>query len=149
MKVMLRVVKGGFAPASKASEDALRKMGLKIGDNVLVDTKKPRNPQFFRMAHALGTMLADNIDKFTGMQYHDVLKALQREARVECDVSTVELGNNAVAEIVTPRSLSFESMGEERFRDFYQAICDYVAREYWQEMTQEQIEAMSDVMTNA
>ena len=146
-KVLVRVVKGGFIPASKAGEDALRSMGMKIGDEVMADIKKPRNPQFFRLAHALGKLVLDNVDGFTG-NYHDVIKRLQREAKVECDESTIELGENAVATIVKPRSLSFESMGEERFREAYQGMCDHVAKVYWPELSQEKIEEMAEVMTN-
>ena len=148
-KALMRVIKGGFAPASQAANDMLQSLSLKVGDDVMVDVKKPRNPQFFRLAHALGQMVIDNVEGFENCtNYHDALKRLQREAKIECDISTVELGKNAVAEIVTPRSMSFESMGEDRFREVYQGMCNHVAQNYWPEMTPEKIEQMAEVMIN-
>jgi len=147
-KIMMRVGKGCFVPASKASEDALRALGLKMGADVLVEVSKPRNAQFFRLAHAFGRLLVENLDDFAGMDWHAAIKKVQRDGRIECEISTVELAGNAVAEIITPRSLSFASMGEETFREVYQQMCRFAAANYWQEMTPEKIDEMAGVMTN-
>ena len=81
-KVLLKVAKGGFIPANKSANDMLQSLKLKIGDDVLVDVKKPRNPQFFRLAHALGQMVIENIEGFENFtNYHDALKRIQREAK--------------------------------------------------------------------
>jgi len=145
-KILMRVAKGSFIPSSKASEEALRSIGLKVGDNVLVEVSKPRNPQFWRLAHAFGRLLVENLDDFSGLDWHDAIKKVQRDGRIECEVSEVALAGNAVAEIVTPRSLSFASMGEDTFREVYQAMSRFVAARYWQEMTPEKIEEMAEVM---
>jgi len=147
-KIMLTVSKGALIPASRASEDALRALKLRVGDNVLVEISRPRNPGFFRLAHAFGRLLAENLEDFEGLDWHDAIKKVQRDGRIECDISQVQLEGNAVAEIITPHSLSFQSMSEDTFRSVYQRMCDFVAKNYWQQMTAEKISEMAEVMTN-
>jgi len=43
-----------------------------------------------------------------------------------------------------PRSLSFESMGEEEFHAAACGICRTIAERYWQTLTPEQIEHMAE-----
>ena len=82
------------------------------------------------------------------MDWHSAIKKVQRDGRIECDISQVQLEGNAVAEIITPHSLSFQSMSEDTFRSVYQRMCDFVAKNYWQQMTAEKIHEMAEVMTN-
>ena len=62
----------------------MRKRGVKIGATLRCDMKQPRNPQFHRLAHALGQLVTQNIDDFSGKNAHDALKKLQIGSGVEC-----------------------------------------------------------------
>lgn len=81
----LRVVKGGFAPADSTTSSRLRMRAYRTGDLVFAEFRKPRNPGFHRLAHQLGLLCAENLDAFTGMDPHAVLKRLQLESGVGCD----------------------------------------------------------------
>lgn len=155
-KLLLRVIKGGLVPADGYTLGRLRNRGYKIGATVLAELTKPRNPGFHRLAHALGTLIAENIEEFAGMDAHAVLKRLQLEAGVACDevlaFMDIELMGHKQRIKVNqriPRSLSFASMEDGEFREVMRALSNYVAREYWPGLTAERIEAMAEAMPEA
>ena len=115
---MLRVVKGGFAPADNYTAERLRGR-LKVGDIVAATISKPRNPGFHRLAHALGKLLADNLDEFDGMEAHGVLKRLQIEGNIACNAIAVVFPGVGPCEYRIPQSLSFASMDETAFREVF------------------------------
>ena len=133
-KLPLRVIKGGFEPASKEAVELLRERRYSIGDLVFADLTKPRNPGFNRLAHALGGLLAENLDTFDGMPAHKVLKRLQWEANTGCDEVGAMVEGVGMVQVKFPRSLSYESMSEEEFREVYQAMCNHVAKHYWHDL---------------
>lgn len=141
-RIALRVEKGVLIPDTKAAVEQLRKMGLQIGDVVMVEVRKSRNPAFHRFAHALGEMLSENIDVFLGMDSHSVIKQIQREARIECEVMTVDLAGEAIAEIVRPKSIAYDSLDETEFRELVKRLCDHVAAKYMGGMQPESVEEM-------
>jgi hypothetical protein len=145
-KVMLRVIKGGLAPADDYSASMLRDRKYKIGDIVAGDITKPRNPHFHRLAHVIGKLCADNIEEFTGMEVHAVLKRIQLEARIECDEVAYKIPGYGMVQQFIPRSLSFESMGEEQFHSVVRSMCRWIADQYWPSVTPEAIEEMAMVM---
>lgn len=81
----LRTVKGGFKPADAMAAARMRDLGIRTGDLVFVEFKKPRSPKFHRFAHALATLFVENIEAFEGMAPHACLKRVQLEAGIECD----------------------------------------------------------------
>jgi len=142
----LRVQKGGFMPADVGCESRLREKGLRIGDLVFAEFKKPRNPRFHRLAHALGQLCADNIEAFEGMDCHRVLKRLQLEAQIGCDEMAIVVPGVGKCLHLIPRSLSFESMGEDEFHEVVAGFCRHIASQYWPTLSPEQIEDMASVM---
>ena len=90
-KILLRVEKGALVPAHDAAREALRARGFKVGDVLLADLTKPRNPGFHRLAHAIGRLVAENVTAFYTMPAHDALKRLQAESGIECEARTVDL----------------------------------------------------------
>jgi hypothetical protein len=139
-------VKGGFEPADGYSEGLLRARNYKMRDVVFAEIKKPRNPAFHRLAHAIGTICADNIEDFKGMDPHKVIKRLQIESRLECDeIAHMVKGYGMVISMI-PRSISFESMDEDEFKELMTGLCDYIAESYWPECTGAEIENMAEVM---
>ena len=138
----LRVIKGGYAPADATSAVALRAKH-RVGDLVFAQFTKPRNPGFHRLAHQLGSLLAENIDAFSGLDSHAVLKRLQIEAGVGCDEIALNFPGVGPCSYRVPRSLSYESMDEDEFHALIEAMCAYVAKTYWPSMDAARIEAMA------
>lgn len=145
-KLMLRVIKGGFAPADAYTSSKLRERGYAIGDIVAGVITKPRNPKFYALAHGLGALVAENIESFSGMDAHKVLKRIQREAMIECEeFAFMVLGVGMVTQF-TPRSLSFESMDEGVFHEVYAAMCAHIVKAYWPTETTERVAEMASLM---
>lgn len=144
-RIALRVAKGCLRPADGLSEARLRAKGFKIGDLVFAEIKKPRNPGFHRLAHALGTLVADNLDPFEGMDPHAVLKRLQLECGIGCEEIAYKLHGMTVVQRI-PLSLSYESMGEDEFQGVFRGMCGHLSRTYWPGATEDKIAAMIDLM---
>lgn len=144
----LRVIRGGYAPADASTASVLRQ-GHRVGDLVFAEFTKPRNPGFHRLAHQLGGMLAQNLDAFEGVGWHQVLKRLQIEGGIACE--HIALNFPGVGPVVyrQARSLSYESMDDAEFHDVIAAMCRYVAKTYWPSCSPEQIESMASVWVEA
>jgi len=148
--VMLRFEKGRIVPADAASARMLRERDYRIGDVVSAELRKPRNPKFHRMVHALGTALIENTDDFANYtDSHMVLKRLQVEANVGCDVMLIHAPGYGMLEHRTPRSLSFESMDEAEFQQVYKGFCEYISRRYLPGMDPADIERMAELVGTA
>lgn len=144
----LRVIRGGYAPADAFTAASLRKRH-RVGDLVFAEFKRPRNPGFHRLAHQLGTLLAENIEAFAGLDSHDVLKRLQIEANVGCDEIGLNFPGIGPCSYRIPRSLSYESMDDDEFHAVIAGMCTHVSAKYWRDCTPEQIEAMASVYVEA
>ena len=144
----LRVIKGGYAPADLSTASLLRQ-SHRVGDLVFAEFKRPRNPGFHRLAHSLGALLAENIEAFEHMDAHAVLKRLQVEGDIACDTIPMRIPKVGPVEYRIPRSLSYESMDEDEFRDTIQSMCRYVARQYWPTCKPEDIERMTECWVEA
>lgn len=141
--VLMRVMKGAIVPADAYALEALRKRRYSLGQLVSAELKAARNPQFFRKVHALATCVIENIEDFghysAHADEHEVLKRLQIEADLACD--HIRIDGGFVCRI--PRSLSFESMEEPEFADFYTKLCSYLAVKYWPDLDEAAIERMA------
>lgn len=146
---LLRVSKGALVPDDSYTADRLRMKGYRIGDVLSATLRKPRSPGFHRLAHAFGRLCADNLDRFTGMNAHVVLKTVQYEADIACDRLSVNLSGFGLVEVRLPKSLSFESMDEGEFNETFKAMCRHVAEKYWHDCTPEQIADMASAMPEA
>ena len=142
-RLMMRVNKGGFIPADVYTQDLLRDRRYAIGDIVSADIRKPRNPKFNRLVHRIGALVVANIEAFAGLDSHTAIKRLQIEGRIACsEVGILVAGYGMVIQFI-PRSMSFETMGEEEFNAAARGICRTIAERYWQTLTPEQIEEMA------
>ncbi|WEL75339.1 hypothetical protein P0D92_25150 [Pseudomonas sp. CBSPAW29] len=106
-----------FVPSSDADRSILREREFKMNAKIRADLKQPRNPRFNGLVHGLGRVLSQNIDRFSGKQSHDAIKALQLESGVYCDEEAFDIPGLGQLTRKTPRSLSYDSMGEETFQD--------------------------------
>lgn len=144
----LRVIKGGYAPADSSAAAVLRK-SHRVGDLVFAEFKKPRNPGFHRLAHALGSMIVENIEAFAHLDSHSALKRLQIEADVGCDHLALNFPGVGPVMYRQARSLSFESMGEDEFKSVIAGMCAHVAKTYWPTLSAEEIEQMASCWVEA
>lgn len=145
-RIMLRVRKGALVPAFLMDHKKLRERRYSIDDIVSAEIRKPRNPKFNRLVHAFGRLCTENIEAFTGLDSHALLKRFQLEANIGCDEIAVIFPGIGPCTYRIPQSLSFESMGEEAFSKVYRQFCEHVSRKYWPSLTADQIAAMAEVM---
>lgn len=143
--LMMRVQKGALSPADTFTGQRLREKGFHIGDLVGIEIRKIRNPGFHRLAHALGDFLVKNVEQFENLNAHTALKRLQREGGIACDDFYSEIGGEKML-IRMPRSLSFESMDDGEFHEVYGAMCRHVAKQYFPDLSAEQVAAMAEMM---
>ena len=148
-KTLWRVGKGVLFPHDSFTTSQLRAKGYHIGDVLSAELRKPRSPQFHRLAHALGGLIAENVEAFAGVDAHDVLKRLQIEANIGCDEIALNFPGVGPCTYRVPRSLSFESMDDGQFKTVITAMCGYVSRTYWPSVSPEKIEAMAEVWVSA
>lgn len=145
-RLLFRVAKGCLVPADGYTLECLRERGYRVGDVLSADLRKPRSPGFWALAHKLGQLCADNIERFTGMVAHEVLKTMQDEGDIECDHLPFELPRFGSVVFRRPRSLSFDNMDQGTFHKVMKAFCRHISERYWPTMTPEQIADMSGCM---
>ncbi|MDP1543172.1 MAG: hypothetical protein Q8L99_08485 [Polycyclovorans sp.] len=145
----LRVIKGGFQPADRWTLEALKKRPYHVGDVLLADLKKPRNPKFNNMVHALGDMCAENIEAFEGIGAHDVIKRCQIEGDIACDQIALILPGVGPVHYRVPRSINFADMEEGDFKLLYEAFCRYIAKKYWPDLSEHQVGQMAELFPEA
>lgn len=134
--------KGCLIPADGMTQAKMRERGYKTGDVLFAEFKKPRNPRFHRLMHALGGMAAENVEAFEGMDAHSILKRLQMEAGVGCEEIAYELHGQTVVQRI-PLSLSFESMDEGEFKKVSGAMAHRLTK-YWNDATVDEVWQMAE-----
>lgn len=80
-----------YYPATGSDAERLKPLHHKDGDLVFVDFRKPRNPGFHKLAHAIGKLAIENIGGWGHLQPHEAVKRLQVEAGVGCDTMMVNM----------------------------------------------------------
>lgn len=135
----------------------LKERGWRIGIECRAEFKQSRNVKFHRLAHAVGHLLSDHVEEFRGINSHEALIRVQLASGVACDViemnaspviaaildaAEVMLGEGArkvlagvLPEIRTipvksARSMAFDEMDEDEFRQFFDGITEYIAEHY-------------------
>lgn len=159
-------------PADNFAETQLRNKKFKVGDVVGAEIRKLRNVKFNRLVHRIGQLCAANIEEFSGMDPHKVIKRLQLEGNIYCDEIAIKpysilivdcvlkavkpildlfglkLSDDGLLIIRIPLSLSFESLDEAEFHDAAKQICRLIAERYWKDLEPEQIESMAGAMVD-
>ena len=128
--------------ATATDRDALKARKYRDGDTVFATVRKPRNPGYHRLAHAVGALVAQNVGAFDGIDAHAALKRLQIESGAACE--EIRIDGGFVCRI--PMSLAFDSLDEGEFRQAITTICGWIAKRYWPDCTAEEIEAMAEAM---
>lgn len=145
--VLLKVTdQGALIPADEMAREELRRRKLRVGDCVSADPRKARNPRAWSRAHKLAQLLIENLDDFTGKDAHSVLKLLQFEADVGCERMEVNVPGYGIVTQRWPKSMAFDQMEEGEFQQVYAQFCQHIIDTYWNGLTQQQIEQMSNLL---
>ena len=147
-RLAFRVTPAGLEIADTFSAARFKTKGLHAGDLVFAEIRKPRNPGYHRLAHALGQIVADNLDEFADMDAHGVLKRVQLEADIACDQMAINFPGLGPCSYRLPRSLSFESLDQTQFEAVYGAMCRHIAERYWPSLTSERVAEMAEMMSH-
>ena len=124
----------------------MRSRNYSLDDLVFCEITKPRNPKFNNLVHRFGEVVANNIDRFSGVEPHDVIKTIQAEGNIECKPLGIKVPGYGMLIQNVPKSIAFASMSEETFSKLFKRICTHVSEHYWPECTPEQIESMAEFM---
>lgn len=164
---------GCLVPASWADQQIMRDRKYRTGDVLRSTFNHPRNSNFHRLVHQLGTAVRENIEGFEGMDSHAVIKRLQRESGVYCETQTVDAAPMATAimlavrdhlgdsvakmlavimpeiktvQVITPRSIAWDCMDEADFKRFWEGICNHLIANYWPTLDEYQITEIAELM---
>lgn len=121
-----------LAPADQEAVDWIH--SLPVGEEIWVESKRPRNIRHHRKMFALIRFVRDATDHFTSERHLLLWIKLQIghfEERV--------MPNGEIC--LDPKSISFESMSQDDFEPFYNAALEAIRRELFPTMTDYEIEA--------
>lgn len=122
---------GAFVPSDRYTQERLRKRRVTAGKHYAADLRESRNPAFFRKAHALATLVIENIPDFemfvAHQDEHTVLKRLQLDSGLACE--ELMLDGGLIYKI--PLSLAFDEMDEEEFTSLYTGLCAWIGKRYY------------------
>jgi len=140
-----RQLVGALVPAEEADKSMMRDRGFRRNTRVRAVLTQPRNPKFNNLVHGMGKLLANSIDGFQGKLAHQAIKDLQLESEVYCDCEQFDIPGLGRFRRTTPQSLSFDTMDELTFQDFWRQLCEYLIATYWPKLTEEQITEMAEI----
>lgn len=137
--------------------ELMKQRGYRRGQELRLEIKAPRNRAFHRLAHRVGTLMVENVEGWEGLDAHEAIKRLQREADVCCEVIEMDAspvisavlavvdqafgaGAAALLRAVLPRietipvtvarSLAFDTMDEDEFARLFEGITAHIGGRY-------------------
>lgn len=152
-RVLLTVMPdGSFRASDMASRRILKARGFHKHQEVIAYLYRVRDSLQWRRAHALGGMLADNVDEFHGLDAHKVLKKLQEKFDIAMEVERLEVPTEhgkVTFERKTAKSLAFGEMDESEFTPIWRQMCNKVAETWFPDLDAQAVEDMLHVMPEA
>lgn len=130
MKIVCRKIMGALEPVDEVGRDALKK--VKTGDLVTVEFKRARNIDHHRKYWALVSIIWDNQPHIRDEAGNDTLRYpttedLHAAIKIAAGYRTrVELPDGTLGFI--PGSIAFHKMDQTEFDEFYDRVCDLVAK---------------------
>ena len=109
----------GLYPVDATGEAAVRRFGL--GELISVQVTRPRNAQFHRKFFAMLKIILDNQEYYKSID--DLLDICKLRTGHFRTVQTKD------GDVRIPKSISFASMDETAFADFYDRACGWVISE--------------------
>lgn len=134
---------GALVPRYQCDLKEMRARKYCVGTELRVELKKPRNPKFHRLAHALGQLAVDHIEGFESLSAHDALKRLQRECGVQCESQELDLGPLGKVPVSVPRSIAFDELDEGEFGELFAGVVLHIRKAYWPTLSEEAIEELT------
>ncbi|MFA5243682.1 MAG: DUF1367 family protein [Pedobacter sp.] len=117
--VLVKTLSGSIIPAYDQDKEKLKQ--FKAGEPFMADVTKPRNLRFHKKAFALFNMVFQNQEVYTNLD--DLRYDLTIEAGFFVE------GSNFLGEPVKrPKSISFASMDDLEFGEYYEAIIKTIVR---------------------
>ncbi|MEA9605732.1 hypothetical protein QY702_04520 [Xanthomonas campestris pv. plantaginis] len=137
--------------------DLLKQRGYRRGQELRVEIKSPRDAWRHRLLHKIGQLMVENVEGWEGLDSHEAIKQLQREANVCCEqidmdatpvVAAVLAASDAAfgpgaakllrevlprietIPVTVARSLAFDSMDEDEFRRLFEGITRHIGSAY-------------------
>jgi len=132
MKIYLKKILGGLAPADDEATEALKKYA--IGTVVSAEIKKPRNYEFHKKAFALFSLIFENQEKY------ETMKDLLTEIKLRCGWYEEHLTMKGVV-IYVPKSINFASMDDLEFSTFYSRAMNVALKYFLVGSTKEEIDS--------
>jgi hypothetical protein len=148
-RVLLTVMPdGSFRAADSASRKILKERNFFKGQEVIGYLYRVRDGLQWRRAHALGTLLADHVEAFHGLNAHQALKKTQLDGNIACDVERIDLPApiSMTVERKVVRSLAFGEMDDAEFSAIFKQLCTYIAKTYFPDMDATAVEDMLNLM---
>lgn len=124
----------------------------RMGDEVRMDLKKPRNVKFHRLMHAIGQLLVEHMAGFEHLDAHGAIKRVQRESGVCCEEMTVDMGTLRIGDmeiplgqrpVKVPESMAFDDMSQERAEELFKGVTGWISANYWPDMPPCVVEEMA------
>lgn len=119
MRILVARKLTGLYPVDEAGEAAVRKIGL--GEIVSIDLKRPRNIKFHAKFFAMLNIILQNQEHYKSI---DDLLEICKLRTGHCHTVQTTSG-----EVKITDSISFASMDENSFADFYDRACAWVIDE--------------------
>lgn len=116
MLVMLTKAPGCLKAADEATARVLA--GIKMGDTVAVEIKRPRNLRMHRLFWSLMQLVAENQEHYANAEE---VAAAFKVATGHCDYVQTPRGLVGI-----PKSISFAKMDQDAFRAFFDRALDYM-----------------------
>lgn len=139
--IFLRVVKGGFEPASDFYADLLRARKYRVGDVLRAELTKPRNPRHHRLVFGLLAKVADQLGITT-----DALLVL---VKIRLGMVQPIIDSATGKTYYVPESVDFENMDQGQFATFHRDLCRLIATTWLPHMTADQVAAIDGMMAEA
>ena len=136
MKGYFRKANGGFLTPD--DQDTVELMqGVKSGEVLAVEFKRPRNYKFLKKFRALVQVVFDNQDKYSNKE--DLVVELKLQ--VGHYEEHITLGGKITYQ---PKSISFAQMDELEFGVFYNKVVDVVLKRFLNDMSKEDFDYTVD-----
>ena len=136
MKGYFRKSNGGFLTPD--DQDTVELMqGVKSGEVLAVEFKRPRNYKFLKKFRALVQVVFDNQDKYSNKE--DLVVELKLQ--VGHYEEHITLGGKITYQ---PKSISFAQMDELEFGVFYNKVVDVVLKRFLNDMSKEDFDYTVD-----
>ena len=124
MKIVLQKINNSAYPVDETSQERFAKIANK--SEFIVDVKLSRNPKFHRKVMSLIRLVFNNMPE----QYHfPEIEDVLDEIKLKAGYFKKHVTTKGEA-LYFPKSISFESMDEYQFNEFFERILDVIVKDF-------------------